>query len=478
MASKTAVLSVRIISDGKEAKKGFNETERAAAEFESALDKTAVASAAALAAITAIGAGAVGAASDLEQSAGAVESVFGAQAAAVKELASTSAQNLAIAASDYQQMSAVLGAQLKNLGADQDGLADTTSNLIELGADLAAQWNTDTASAVQALSALFRGERDPIEQYGVTIKQATVDAKLAEMGLNGLTGAAKTQAEMQATLALLYEQTGDAQGANAREADTAAGAMARVTTTWKDASAALGTAFLPVVSQAAQFLAGMANAFKENATVVVPLTVAFGGFVATVAGLVVAVRAYRAIAELAAAAQVVWNVAMSANPIGLIIIAIAALIGFIVLIGSNWEDVQKIWGDAIGTMIGWVEGLINWLIDAINWVGKFFGAAGDIGHVDWGVGAPNEARAAVADDGPMMFARAFAAPAPAPVQFAGARYARGSSGQPATPINITVNGALDPSAVARQIQSVLNKYGKDTGTVAAGGARWNPSTAR
>lgn len=478
MASKTAVLSVRIISDGKEAKKGFNETERAAADFEQSLDKTAVASAAALAAITAIGAGATSAASDLEQSAGAVEAVFGAQADAVKQLAAQAADQVGLAKQDYQQMSAQLGAQLKNLGADQDGLADTTANLIGLSADLAARWNTDTTDAVQALSSLFRGERDPIERYGVTIKQMDVDSKVAAMGLDGLTGSAKTQAEMQATLALLYEQTGDAQGAFAEETDSAAGSAQIAAANWKTAAAELGQSLLPIVSQGANLLADMARGFIANSDVLGPLVITLGGFVATVAGLVVAVRAYRAIAELAAAAQVVWNVAMSANPIGLIIIAIAALIGFIVLIGTNWEDVQKIWGDAIGTMIGWVEGLINWLIDAINWISKFFGAAGDIGHVDWGVGAPNEARTAVADDGPMMFARAFAAPAPAPAQFAGARYARGSSSQPATPINITVNGALDPSAVARQIQSVLNKYGKDTGTVAAGGARWNPSTAR
>ena len=136
-------------------------------------------------------------------------------------------------------MAAVIGAQLARTGTAQEDLAPSTNELIQLGADLAAQYGGDTADAVAAIGSLMRGERDPIERYAVGINEATIQAYLAAEGLSDLEGEALNQAKTQATLAILFEQTASAQGAFARESDTAAGAAARSTAGWEDAKAAL-----------------------------------------------------------------------------------------------------------------------------------------------------------------------------------------------------------------------------------------------
>lgn len=51
---------------------------------------------------------------------------------------------------------------------------------------------------------------------------------------------------------------------------------------------------------------------------------------------------------LATAAQWAWNAAMTANPIGLIIVGVAALIGFIALVISKWDE----WGAAVAIFMG------------------------------------------------------------------------------------------------------------------------------
>ena len=56
--------------------------------------------------------------------------------------------------------------------------------------------------------------------------------------------------------------------------------------------------------------------------------------------------------KVVTAAQWLWNVAMSANPIGLIILAIAALIAIVILVVKNWDWVKEkalaIWGAIVG----------------------------------------------------------------------------------------------------------------------------------
>jgi hypothetical protein len=184
-------------------------------------------------------------ASQLEQNMGALNSVFKENAGQMQQWASQAAGAVGLAKSEYAGLATVLGSQLRNMGVDAALLGVKTNELIGLGADLAAQFGGSTADAVGALSSLLRGERDPIERYGVSINEAAVKAKLAEMGLAGLTGEAEKNAKLQATLALLYQQTADAQGAFTRESTTLAGAQQRLAAGTENLSALFGTALLP-----------------------------------------------------------------------------------------------------------------------------------------------------------------------------------------------------------------------------------------
>ena len=58
-------------------------------------------------------------------------------------------------------------------------------------------------------------------------------------------------------------------------------------------------------------------------------------------GNVIALKAYAAITRIVTAAQWAWNVAMSANPIGLIIAAIIAAIAIIVLLVKHWDTLKE-----------------------------------------------------------------------------------------------------------------------------------------
>lgn len=478
MASKTAILSIRIIADGKQAGSEFAKTNAEVSKFDDGLRKASVGAGVALAGIGALAVAAGNAASDLQQATGAVESVFGAHAAQVKEYAENAATNVGLAASEYSQLSAVVGSQLKNMGVPMGDVAGQTNDLVGLGADLAATFGGTTSDAVAALSSLLRGERDPIERYGVSIKQATIEAKLAEMGLADLEGEARTAAETQAVLALLTEQTADAQGQFAREADTAAGAQQRANAQWQDAQAQLGEVLLPIMADLAGKLADVAQWVTENSTEVTILVGIIAGFAAGILILNGAITAYRTIATVATAAQIAWNLAMTANPIGLIITAIGLLVAAIVLIATNWEDVQKVVADVWESIIGWIEDGIGWIQDAIGWFGELLGIksqaeSGGIGDGGWDVppvpptwGAFDEVlySAYLADQGDDADGtggwEGWSAPYTTsdPAERAGDTY------------YIDVHGAIDVDGVARAIEDVMDKHARKTGR--GGDTRW------
>src|SRR4029077_17622360 len=79
-------------------------------------------------------------------------------------------------------------------------LGPQTDDLINLGADLAATYGGTTSEAVSALSALLRGERDPIERYGVSLKQADVDAQLLATGIKTAKEATADYSKAQAAV--------------------------------------------------------------------------------------------------------------------------------------------------------------------------------------------------------------------------------------------------------------------------------------
>lgn len=377
MANKTAILSIRIIADGKQAGREFAETNKQVASFEDGLNKASIASGVMLGSLALLAKSSGDAASNLQQSTGAVESVYGAHANAVKRMSEDADKNVGLAESQYLQMSAVIGSQLKNMGIPMQDIANQTDDLVEKGADLSAMFGGTTAQAVDALSSLLRGERDPIERYGVSINAAAVAARVASMGLGELDGAALKQAETQATLALLTEQTAAAQGQFAREADTAAGAQQRATAEWENAQAQLGEALLPLMVDLAIQLGEVAGWVGENTELVGIIVGVVGSFAGAVLLLNGALQTYRAVAAIATAAQIGWNIAMSANPIGLIILAIGLLIGIIVFLIANWEEVGRTAESVLADIGRGIEGIIGWAKEALGWLGSLFGAQQD-----------------------------------------------------------------------------------------------------
>src|SRR5690606_16930849 len=127
--------------------------------------------------------GSIDAYSELEQATGATEAIFGDQAKAIDRWAKAAAENIGMSEAAAKNAAVKIGAFLQNYGFSVDEAAQKSMELTNLGADLAAMFGGTVPEAVDAISAALRGEFNPIERYGVSLRVATIEAHALEMGL-------------------------------------------------------------------------------------------------------------------------------------------------------------------------------------------------------------------------------------------------------------------------------------------------------
>lgn len=254
MAGQT--INVSVLADTKQFSSAMKSisSDSGIGRLGSAMKKTgkavAIGMGAAAGVVTAFSVSAIKDAGNLEQSIGAIDTVFGKNAGQMHKWSAQAAQSVGLTKNEFNELGTLIGAQLKNGGTAMADLAPKTNNLIKLGGDLSSMFGGTTKQAVEALSSALKGERDPIERYGVSLNQARIDAKAAELGFKKVGGSLSAEANQAATLALIMDQTSDAHGNFAKEANTLQGQQQRLTAEWANMKTTIGTALLPVVTKA------------------------------------------------------------------------------------------------------------------------------------------------------------------------------------------------------------------------------------
>jgi TP901 family phage tail tape measure protein len=173
----------------------------------------------------------------------------------------------------------------------------------------------------------------------------------------------------------------------------------------------IGSALLPAVGQVFASIAPVLTSIAEWASRNEELVVIIAGVAAGIAALIVTIAGMTLIVQgaalayasfqlaaefvkglqlatkIATAAQWAWNAAMTANPIGLIVLAIAAVIGAIYLLYTHfdgvreyadkaWEGIQAAWSaaGAFFTQLG--SDIVDAISSALTTAGEFFTGLG------------------------------------------------------------------------------------------------------
>jgi hypothetical protein len=163
----------------------------------------------------------------------------------------------------------------KSAGLAGDDLVKFSTDFTVLASDLASFNNTTPDEAITAIGSALRGEAEPLRRFGVLLDDASLRAAALELGIVSTTKNALTpQQKVLAAQALIYKQTGDAQGDFLRTSDGLANSQRILTAQIENVKTSIGTALLPVATELFQFigsklipiLTNFSESFSKQAT--------------------------------------------------------------------------------------------------------------------------------------------------------------------------------------------------------------------
>jgi hypothetical protein len=269
-------------------------------------------------------------AADFEDALGATGQIFKENADIVRNWSDNLGTEYGIAKKEALEYSNLMGSMLINIGRlTEQEAAKQSAKLIELAGDLTAMYGGRTQDAVRALTGALKGNNTMLDNYGMAVNDALIKTRAFELGLSDGTGELSLQAKQAATLSLIFEQTGAAQGQAAREADGASGSMRALRTEITNLSTELGQVLIPVITPVISGLRDIVAGIRTMSPEMQTLTVGIAATVAAIGPLLVGIGKLLQMLPLLKAGFVALT-----GPIGLVG-------GAIILLAANFEDVVK-----------------------------------------------------------------------------------------------------------------------------------------
>lgn len=303
--------------------------------------------------------GAISGASDLNETLSKSQTIFGENAGAIESWASGAAEAAGLSKAAALEAAAGFGNMFTQIGFGAEEAARLSQSTVQMAADLGSFNNMPTADVADRISAAFRGEYDSLQALIPNINAARVEQEA--MAATGKANASELTAQEKAAavLAIVNKDGAAAMGDYAKTADDAANTQKTLTASLEDQQSKLGQALMPIwqnflgflTDTAVPALSAIVGWISQNASWLGPLAAALG---------------------IATGAVWLFNIALNANPIMLIITAIGLLVGAILWVATQTTFFQDVWTNvtnAIGT--AW-----QWLWDSV--LSPVFTAIGDV----------------------------------------------------------------------------------------------------
>jgi hypothetical protein len=191
----------------------------------------------------------IGGASDLGETVSKTNVVFGKSSDSIHKWAQNADTSMGMSQQAAEANVGSLGLLFTQVGLNSAQAATMGKSWVQLAADLGSFNNADPTEILVAMQAATRGEYDSLQTFVPMINAAAVEQKAMAM-----TGAANNkqlneQDKLLAINALMFEQTGKAQGDFARTSDSVANRMKAAQAQLDNFAAGLGQNLLPAVSE-------------------------------------------------------------------------------------------------------------------------------------------------------------------------------------------------------------------------------------
>jgi len=277
--------------------------------------------------------------------------------------------------------------RLVDLANEQARLTGVDQNLIKESQALLLTFKDIASSADEVGGAFDRATQLTLDMASAGFGSVTDNAKQLGKALNdpiaGLTalrrsGIQFTEAQQDQIRTLVESgQTLEAQNLILQEIENQVGGTAEATANSTDkmkvafsqASESIGMALLPAVEALLPLVIGLADWASQNTEILIGLAAVIGGLSAAIVVANFAMKAWAAAQAIATAAQWAFNAALTMNPIGLVVIAVAALVAGLVILYNKVDWVRDMFKQFLKPLEKVMDG-IGWLADKLGLVSK------------------------------------------------------------------------------------------------------------
>lgn len=264
---------------------------------------------------------------------------------------------------------------IKNVGADK--IFDQATRA---AADMAAKMGTDASSAAIQLG---KALNDPTAGISALTRVGVSFTEGQKEQIKALQASGDTLGAQKIILGELNKEFG---GAAEAAGKSLPGQIAIMQRSFEDVTQQLVAMFLPAIKNIVAGLSDLIKWFGQNKEAVVGFALAiatgvaaFGAYKLITEGIILVTRAWTAIQTIQALvtgqttiAQMALNGALLANPIGLVIAAVAALVAGLVYFFTQTEAGKALWAGFVKFMADTWNAFVKAFGVAVNAIGAFF----------------------------------------------------------------------------------------------------------
>lgn len=358
---------LKIVADVTDAIKGVDQVAASTTSFK---DKAVgigkgVAAGLATAAVAEFGRQVVQSGMAADEAMDAVASVFGDASNQVISFSQTVADKMGLSATEYNMMAAKSGQAMTQMGISQQEAATRTETMAQRAADLSAIFGGDATEAMNAFDKAMIGQTKGLKKYNIVIEKSEVEARALAEGYVDVNGEVTDAGKAIAAQELILEKTSKQAGAYAENSGDLAAQQERLAAKFDNVKATIAEQLLPVIEKLVSTFEPFINFIAQNAGTLTMLAAGIGAVVLAVKAWQMAQLLWNTATTVATGIQWAFNAAMMANPIGLIIAAVAALVAGFVLLYTKVDWFRE----AVDAAVQAVWSALQWLWDWIsnNW---------------------------------------------------------------------------------------------------------------
>lgn len=307
-------------------------------------------------------------AADVKAEESAFKQTFGDLGDAASEAIGRVADSSGILQTRLNTLGSKIYAFARSSGGDATESMSLMERALQAAADSAAYYDTSVEQATETLQSFLKGNFENDAALGLSATETTRNA--AAMELFGQKYNDLSEIQKQQTLLKMVEDSqrlSGAMGQAAREADGWENVLGNLKETWRQFQANAGAPFLesliPIIQKITTAfqgwinsvdwdtftanITGFVNTVLDNGDTIISVIAGIAtGFVAwnvasIIQGVVGAIKAFQAANEGATVAQAALNLVMNANPIGIVITAVAALAASVIALWHTNDDFRN-----------------------------------------------------------------------------------------------------------------------------------------